>query len=208
MFSQYTSDSTGRMRLLHRCSGLASDMHQADGDQRPTIAYAGLTDQRRTQRVAAGWVTSWAGRPGEGRGYRTVGVDDDGPVRYINLGAAATATIDSTLYLHDVQLLYETRDMIRLVAALANDAGDAGSWLLGVQLDRLSGAVSQLADPFAGGPPVPAETFEASDYSASTRAFGLELRNNPEAITGRLMRRLLRGLGTEWLLSRPPFGQG
>lgn len=61
MFSQYTSDSAARMRLLHRCSGLASDMHQADGDQRPTIAYAGLTDQRRTQRVAAGWVSTWAG---------------------------------------------------------------------------------------------------------------------------------------------------
>ena len=209
MFSQYTSESQARMRLLHRCAGLARDIRQADGDQRPAIAYTGLADQRRTQRVAAGWVQTWADRPSERRDYRTAGVDDDGPVRYIKLGAAATRSIERTRYVvYELELLYETRDMVRLVAALSDDVGYVGSWLLGVQLDLLSGAVSQLADSFVGGELAPAETFEASGYSASTRAFGLELRNNPEAITGRLMRRLLRGLGTEWLLSRPPFGQG
>lgn len=123
-----------------------------------------------------------------------MGVDDDGPIRYINLGAAGAISIDpATKLVHEVELLHETRDMIRLLAALSDDVGYAGSWLLGVQLNRLSGHVSQLADPFVDGRPAPAVPFEASDYSASTRASALELRNKPEAIVARLMRKLLRG---------------
>jgi hypothetical protein len=210
MFSRYTSDPQSRMRLLQRCSDLANDIGRADGDQRPTIAYAALNSHRRTQRVAAGWVQTWPGKPGEDPNYyRTVGVDDDGPTRYINLGAASGDSIDpDTKLVHEVQLLHDTRDMIRLVAALSDDVGYPGSWLIGVQLNRLSGHVSQLADPFVGGRPAPAVPFDASGYSASTRASALELRDKPEAITGRLMRKLLRGLGTEWLLSQPPFDQG
>ncbi len=207
MFSRYTSDPQSRMRLLERSGNLANDIGRADRDQRPTtIAYAALRTHRRTQRVAAGWVQTWPGKPGEGPGYRTVGVDDDGPIRYINLGAAGALSIDPTTKLvHEVELLHETRDMIRLVAALSDDVGYAGSWLLGVQLNQLSGHVSQLADPFVGGRQAPAVPFDAPGYSASTRASALELRDKPEAITGRLMRKLLRGLGTEWLLSQPPF---
>jgi len=209
MYSQYTSDPQSRMRLLQRCSSLAYEIRRADGDQRPAIACAALSSHRRTQRVAAGWVTTWPGKPGEGPSYRTVGVDDDGPIRYINLGAASAHSIDpDTKLVHEVQLLHETRDMIRLVAALSDDVGYAGSWLLGVQLNRLSGHVSQLADPFVGGRQAPAVPFDAPGYSASTRASALELRDKPEAITGRLMRKLLRGLETEWLLSQPPFDQG
>jgi hypothetical protein len=209
MHSQYTSDPQSRMRLLQRCSNLAYDLRRADGDQRPAIAYAALSTHRRTQRVAAGWVQTWPGKPGEGPGYRTVGVDDDGPIRYINLGAASAHNIDpDTKLVHEAQLLHETMDMIRLVTALSDDAGYVGGWLLGIQLNRLSGHVSQLADPFVGGRQAPAVPFDAPGYSASTRASALELRDKLQVITGRLMRKLLRGRGTEWLLSQPPFDQG
>jgi hypothetical protein len=104
MYSQYTSDPESRMRLLQRCANLANDIRRADGDQRPTtMAYAALSSHRRTQRVAVGWVQTWPAKPGEGPGYRTVGVDDDGPIRYINLGAAGALSIDpDTKLLHEV----------------------------------------------------------------------------------------------------------
>ena len=210
MFCQYTSDYQGRMKLIQYCVSLAMAIHQADGDQRPTIAFRGLQDQRRTQRVAAGWATTWAGEASEGRGHRTVGVDDDGPIRYINLGAARTLGTEPNTrkLICDLHLLHETRDMIRLVAALAEDVGYSGSWLFGVQLERLAGHVSEVADPYSGGILARANVFEAPGYSASTRASALEIRDKPGAITGRLMRKLLRGLGTEVFLSQPPFDQG
>jgi hypothetical protein len=43
---------------------------------------------------------------------------------------------------------------------------------------------------------------------AAMRATGLQLRSQAELITSRLLRKLLRGLGTEFLLAQSPFGQG
>jgi hypothetical protein len=106
----------------------------------------------------------------------------------------------------DLHLLHETRDMIRLAAALAEEVGYSGSWLLGVHLERLSGHESEVVDLYSGGMLAQTTVFEAPMYSASTRASALELRDKPEEITGRLMRKLMRGLGTEVFLSQPPFG--
>src|SRR5260370_2400751 len=108
---------------------------------------------------------------------------------------------------YELQLVHETRDMVRLVAALAEAVGYVGSWLLGVKIDLPSGHVSQLADQYLVGRFTPTDTFGAAKYMSSTRASALELRDKPGLITSRLMRKLLRGLGTEPLLSQPPFDQ-
>jgi hypothetical protein len=209
MFARYTKDHQSRTSLLQRCFNVAEDIRNADQGQRPTaVAFSPLSNVRRTQLVPAGWVNTWPVRAAEGDG-RTAGVDDDGPVRYINLGAGTALSIDpDTPLVRDIQLLHETRDMIRLVSALSDEVGYTGSWLFGVQLDRLDGCSSQLADPYVGGPGTPSGVFQAPGYVQSTRASALEVRAQPSAITVRLMQGLLRELGTEVFVSQPPFDQG
>jgi hypothetical protein len=205
MFAEYTRDAQGRLKLLQLCSGLAEKIRQADG-QRPVVAYAGLNGQRRTQQPAASWLATWVDEARERRGNRTVGVDDDGPIRYINLGAVGSLPAATQVTMvFELQLTYETHDMVRLVAGLAERIGYVGSWLLGVELDLPSGHVSQLADQYLIGRFTPTDTFDAAKYMSSTRASAPELRDKPGLITSQLMRRLLRGLGSEELLSQPPF---
>ena len=93
--------------------------------------------------------------------------------------------------------------MIRLTAALSDDVGYHGNWLLGVFLDGLYGCRSRLSEEDGE-----AGAFEDYDYSGFIQASGLQLRTQAEFITSRLLRKLLRGLGTEFLLSQPPFSQG
>jgi hypothetical protein len=207
MFAEYTRDAQGRLKLLQLCSGLAEKIRQADG-QRPSVAYAGLHGQRRTQQPATSWLATWADEAHERRGDRTVGIDDDGPIRYINLGAVASlAAAPQVTMVFELQLMHETHDMARLVATLAERVGYVGSWLLGVELNLPSGHVSQLADDYLVGRFTPTDTFGAARYLSSTRASALELRDKPGLITSRLMRRLLRGLGSEELLSQPHFNE-
>jgi hypothetical protein len=142
------------------------------------------------------------------RGGRTVGIDDDGPIRYINLGAVRPLQAGKPIAMvFEVNLVHETRDMVRLVDALAEAVGYVGSWLLGVELDLPSGHVSQLTDQYMVPRFTPSDTFGAAKYRSTTRASALEVRDKPGLITARLMRKLLRGLGTEELLSQPPFDQ-
>jgi hypothetical protein len=200
MFAGYARDHASRMRLIQRCVDLQNAIRQTEPN-RPDIAFAGLSGPRRTQQVAAGWLSTWDWPARDGRG-RTVGVDDDGPIRYINLGAFGPSTPDRPV-VRDLDLMYQTRDIIRLVAALADDVGYSGSWLLGVHLDKLSGHVSQVSSPY--GFPADLGSWDDSDYSQTTRASAVEIRENPTLITDQLMRPLMRGLGTEAFLSQPPF---
>ena len=89
-----------------------------------------------------------------------------------------------------------------MTAALADDAGYPGNWLIGVSLDGLYGCRSRLTD--TGDE---TGSFEDYDYPSGSQATGLQLRSQAELITSRLLRKLLRGLGTEFLLAQPLFGQ-
>jgi hypothetical protein len=76
MFSQYSTDRQARMRLMQRCNAL---INEYKAEQRPVQpAFSSMTNSRRT--LLTGWITTWPARPTEGAG-RTIGVDDDGPVR-------------------------------------------------------------------------------------------------------------------------------
>jgi hypothetical protein len=209
MFASYSRDMDARNDLRRRLSSLAQEMSKADaGHERPqSTAISRLSGERRTQRPPAGWLNSWSGTVTEGTG-RTVGLDDDGTFRYINLSAGMFDQVDVHIkYARDVQLLHETRDLVRAVAALSDDVGYRGTWLLGVHLNRLTGLISQLRDIGYSSQMSFETIYTAPDYSGSVRASSIELHQNPGELTARLMRGFLRGLGTEFLLSQPPFGQ-
>jgi hypothetical protein len=179
MFAGYARDHTSRMRLSQRYVDLQDEIRQTE-PSRPDAAFSGMIQQ-----VAAGWLSTWDGPARNGRG-RTVGVDDDGPIRYINIGAGGRLSTDA-LVVRDLNLMYQTRDVIRLVAALSDDVGYSGSWLLGVHLDQLYAHVSEVTDSY--GFPAGLGSWDGSDYTQTTRAAAVEIRENPAPIAARLMRR-------------------
>lgn len=203
MFARYASDSEARTRLLHRCTELERKIRLAGHDERPwPTVLGGFAKTRRTQKVPAGWLDTWPGQAVEGKGW-TIGVDDDGPIRLIDLAAGTGSPPGpASDFLNEPRVLYRTRDMIRLTAALADDVGYLGNWLIGVSLDGLYGCRSRLTETGDES-----GSFQDYDYSSGTQATGLQLRSQAELITCRLLRKLLRGIGTEFLLARQPFGQ-
>jgi hypothetical protein len=108
-------------------------------------------------------------------------------------------------FVRDVEVLFQTWDMIRLVAALSDVVGYRGSWLIGADLDHLGGHMSQVSDFTSGFIVGSGIVWEKADYEEATRASALEIREKAAAVTARLLRQLLRGLGTEVLLSQAPF---
>lgn len=199
MFAAFTRDHAARSRLSQLCGRLVNEIVQRSGGQRDwqRVAFALMGNNFRTQRVAAGWVRTWADRATEGNG-RAVGVDDNGPVRYIDLAAGGSfPPWPESRLVYDVLLLHKTTDMIRLVAALSNEVGYRGSWLVGVHLDRLRGLFSQLSDVTVGRMMLSAPAYDADTYTETIRASHSSIQDEPEVLAGKLMRRLLRGLGSE-----------
>jgi hypothetical protein len=204
MLADYTRDHASRMKLMQVCASLADELMKGEPVQRPyPLAFGGMSNDWRSQRVPAGWLSTWGGTPKDGNG-RAVGVDDDGTVRYINLGPyGAFSSGTRVRFVREINVLFETWDMIRLVAALSEVVGYRGSWLLGVELDHLGGHMSQVTDP--GGFPGSGPVWEKASYSQATKAAALVVREQAAPLTARLLRQLLRGLGTEVLLSQAPF---
>lgn len=88
-----------------------------------------------------------------------------------------------------------TRALVTLAGRLAADTGYGGRWLLAVGVDDLSGKTSSAALNsgylIRGYPP-----FSANSYAQGTEAPTVELLERPAAVTRRLVRRLLRALGS------------
>lgn len=206
MFADYTRDRRSRMKLFQVCTDLHNEFLNAESVQRPgPIAFSGMSSDWRSQKVSAGWIGSWAGAPQDGNG-RAVGVDDDGTIRYINVGPHSTLPQDvRARFVREIDVLFQTRDMICLVAALSDIVGYRGSWLLGVELSHLGGHMSQISDLSSGFIGGSSSIWETAGYSYVTRASAMDVRERSTTVTGRLLRDLLRGLGTEALLSQAPF---
>ena len=206
MFADYTRDRASRMKLSQLCTNLINEYSKAEPVQRPCpIAFSNMLNDWRSQRVPAGWLSTWASTPQDGHG-RAVGIDDDGPIRYIDLGPYRAYSSDTRVkFVQEINVLFETWDMVRFVAALSEAVSYRGSWLLGVELDHLGGHRSQVNDLNSGFISGPDIVWEKADYSFATRVAAVEIREKARAVTARLLRQLLRGLGTEMLLSQPPF---
>jgi hypothetical protein len=208
MLADHARDRASRRRLGQLCINLLSEIERTAGgsQRRPAVAFEYMINDWRSQEVAAGWLSTWAADPKEDGG-RALGVDDDGPVRYMNLGASGRLSVNnSVLFVRDLNLLFETWDMIRLIAALSDEIGYRGSWRFGVQLDHFGGHMSQVNDPAMGFVAGAGITWKAADYSRTTKATALEVGQKSTLVADRLLRQLLRGLGTEDLLNQPPFG--
>jgi|GEM_PF-2626269 len=214
MFADYTRDHASRMKLSQFCTSLANKSAKGESLRRPRqVAFEGMSSVWRSQKVQAGWLGSWSSDPQDGNS-RAVGVDDDGTVRYINLGPYGSISpgpcgaISPELgprFVREINVLFETWGMIRLVAALSDLVSYRGSWLIGVELDHLGGHMSQVNDLSAGFISGSGIIWEKAGYSQVTRASALQIREKATAVTAWLLRQLLRGLGTEVLLSQAPF---
>jgi hypothetical protein len=217
MFADYTRDHASRMKLSQFCTRLASDVMKDKALQRPCpVAFEGMNTVWRSQKVQAGWVGSWSAHPQDGNG-RAVGVDDDGTVRYMNFGPygpgspalySHTSDASGPRFVREINVLFETWDLIRFVAALSDAVNYRGSWLIGVDLDHLGGHMSQVSDFSSGFISGPGIVWEKAGYKEATRASAPQIREKATAVTARLLRQLLRGLGTEVLLSKAPFDLG
>jgi len=205
MFVDYARDRQSRRRLFQISNRLVNEIaRESNGQERPAIAYDNMISDWRSQKVAAGWIatrTSWATSGG-----RAVGVDDNGTIRYVDLGASGNFSVGITItFVRELDTLFGTWDMLRFVAALSDETGYRGTWLFGVSFENIRGHTSQVNNPalgFIGGTDT---AWETAAYSQTTRATALEVREKPTLIAGRLLRQLLRGLGTEALLEQPPF---
>ena len=207
MFADYARDRQSRRRLSQLCTDLVNEIAKVNaGQQRPAVAFSGMLNDWRSQRVAAGWLGNWSGSSKEDSG-RAFGVDDDGPIRYINLGVSSGDAYSSGVRLvRELNALFETWDMTRFVATVSDEVGYRGSWLFGIEFDHLGGLSSQVNDPYSGFIAGTNMTWETAGYSRVTKATALEVREKPKRIADRLFRRLMRGLGTEFFLDQPPFG--
>jgi hypothetical protein len=135
-----------------------------------------------------------------------LGVDDDGTIRYINLGPYGNIVSASRVrFVREINVLFETWDMIRLIATLAEAVTYRGSWFIGVDLDHLGGHMSQVNDLSSGFIAGPGIVWEKAGYSQAIKVAALEVREKATVVTARLLRNLLRGLGSEVLLSQAPF---
>lgn len=206
MFAGYSRDRQSRTKLGQVCTSLLNEIRKGDvGQSRPPVAFEAMIQDWRSQHVAAGWWGTWSKAPEENRG-RAVGLDDDGAIRYLNLGASGSLPhSQDILFVRELSLMFETWDVLRLVATLSDAVGYRGSWLFGVEFVQLGGHMSQTSDPYSGFMAGSGITWDTAGYSATTKAAATEVREKPVLVVGRLLRRLMRGLGTEGLLERPPF---
>ena len=176
-----------------------------------------MKSYQRSSQPHGAWVLTWAGSGLiEGAG-RMVGVDDDGPIRFIDLAAGSThtgrhATMDHMAAqnpgyiipmnppcVYEITFRDRVTDMMRLVDELSRSVSYSGSGLLGVYLDSLDGRVAQAPQAQLGYS-APGR-YSAGTYTFTSRATARQIADDPEGISATLLRRLYRGLGTEGLLS-------
>jgi hypothetical protein len=206
MFANFTQNHASRMRLSQFCTALQNKIENPPVQRPGPIAFSSLISDWRSQRVQGGWLATWANSPSEGRGRRSLGLDDDGAVRYMNLGPYSPAMANERIrYVHEINVLFETWDMVRLVAALSEEANYRGSWLMGVELSHLGGHISQLNDLNWGYQFSSEAKWEVADYRDATSVAAIEVQERSAAVARRLLRGLLRGLGSESFLDQPPF---
>jgi hypothetical protein len=210
MFLEHTRGHEARNNFVQTCITLANAVHPLDvparGDSR--VAFAELTEHRRSQRIPGAWWHTWRHQTPPSIG-RAVGVEDDGTIRYIDLvagtlpngqhplAAAAAAQGLRPVAGPDWPMVYEvaqywsTVDMLRLVAHLADRVRYSGGWRLGVHVDRLRGRYSSLGAGLTRG------AYDTDQHTFTTRVTTRELADDPRQVATLLMRPLFRALGSE-----------
>lgn len=111
-----------------------------------------------------------------------------------------TMSRDSMTWAMDGTVVAFTRRLVTQAAAFGEKCGYAGSWLFGIHCNELRGTQSVLYYRSFGAGRGPC--YDAEDYREVTTASHVQMRQEPEAVTERLVGRLLHGLGTRNRFSR------
>lgn len=213
MFLPLTQNRAAQMSFHTLTTTVFNVISAADVPVRPQDtdnALAGLMDNERGQRIRGAWFYNWSRGGGTFPGTeRAIGVGDDGAIRYIdmNVGSVANglsrnmqeaanrghpvAIWPGRPLVYDVIAWWHTLDVLRLIARLAAEANYQGSWLIGIELDRLRGRFSSR---IAFGS---ASAYDDEGYSNHIRVATTDLAQRPKAVTNRLLRPLFRDLGVE-----------
>jgi hypothetical protein len=217
MFADYTKDRQAHQQLIQLCSQAAIRIVNEGAQQRgfENIAMGDMKNYRRSAQPHGAWLITWTADPAEGVG-RMVGVDDDGPIRFIDFGAGSTstgrhATVDmmaaqnpGLLAPTGPPLVYEVTfrdritDMLLLLSEFSGAISYSGGWLLGVQLDGLQGRFAQAMQGQRGY--MAPSPYDADTYAFTTRVTSRQITEDPADVSRTLLLRLYRGLGTAGLL--------
>jgi hypothetical protein len=183
MFLRYTQDRAARQAYIGDVTTLLSATLKADRSRdAEDVGFDDLLFHRRMQRVRGAWFANWEqGVSDRVGGERWLGVGDDGDVRFANLnagslphgsrrssiGALNIAERHGRPVLYERQIWWHTLDFLRLVAFLAQETSFGGSWLVGAELDQLTGRVSATRHGPAAGttPPAMCRTSERQQNS-------------------------------------------
>ena len=221
MFADYTKDRRGQQNLAMMCSQRAITRANASRGRHPyeSSAIGDMQGYLRSSEPHGAWLHTWNEAPRDGID-RMVGVDDDGPVRLVDLGLGSTATGRSATAdsiaaqnpghmsptgparVYEVVFYDRVSEVLGLVAELSDIFNYTGSWLLGVRIDWLRDRVSQTEgrSMFAG-----MAQYNADEYTATARATHRQLAETPHEVTKELLLRFFRGLGTASILDDPQF---
>ncbi len=121
-------------------------------------------------------------------------VQDDGTITlFCGGGSLAIREENGPQVLHGNAVVAMTRVVVSLAGQIGSTAGYAGRWLLAVGVTNLYGRYSgRVRHAFHLEEFTP---YSENEYVQSTEAVTAELLERPGAVTGRLLHRLLRGLG-------------
>ncbi|SCG77585.1 hypothetical protein [Micromonospora inositola] len=120
-------------------------------------------------------------------------IGDDGRlILFCGRGSDFSRGQDQQFVLDSVAALF-TRGIVELAGQIGREHGYSGRWMFALGLTNLTGKMTSAALNRFGGGYVP---YSAERYLESTEVVTSELLAQPGAVTHRLVRRLLRGLGT------------
>lgn len=164
MLLGYTRNPGAHSSFMTTVAHWRNAIAQTDGSQRDyqvkLSAFDQMAEARRGQNPRGAWFYNYPRNPPVlrlGAVRRTLGLDDDGTVRFIDMAAGSrpngfhpavaermsmghrggTLHVGSVVY--DDLVWWETLDLMRLVGQIAGSCGYSGDWLLGAELGRMLG---------------------------------------------------------------------
>lgn len=218
MLLDYTRNLAAHRSFMTTVTQWRNAIARADGSQRGNppkpMAFDQMMDARRGQRPRGAWFFNYPQSPPDGRlgiPRRTLGLDDDGTVRFIDLAAGSLpnglhpavaermdrgwpgGTLHNGSVIYDELIWWETLDLVRLVGQIAESCGYPGGWLLGAELGRMRGRRSSAWDTYECG---------ADQLAATSRVTTSQLLDRPREAASALLRPLFRDLGSEVALDQ------
>jgi hypothetical protein len=216
MLVRYTGDQGGRSSFIAESAPWAKTVNEHGRPSDTTPALGELLYSRRTQRIRGAWFQTFFPDDISPRRRQCIGLDDDGTIRFVDLYAGSQAdgmhpvaaawreagfrasAGHNNAVVYDELMWWDTLDTLRLVSELSSTCDYNGSWLLGVTMDGVLGRSSASASLFGSA----SSRSDSNELAATSRATTAELLDSPRTVADRLLRPVLRELGSEHQLRR------